>query len=112
MSQPRGSHLVARKDCVWGQESDFQPRLGFESIHPITSWMSGFGQVDPLSRFQGEILMITAITTDHYQIETETTPEFGKPWVLTSLLPTLLSYLFSPPYFCIPCPMLLFLRVY
>lgn len=44
MSQPRGSHLVARKDCVWGQESDFQPRPGFESIHPITSWVSGFGQ--------------------------------------------------------------------
>lgn len=39
--------------------------------------------------------MITAITADHYQIETETTPESGKPWVLTSL-PTLLSYLRSP----------------
>lgn len=97
--------MVEGKDHVWGQEFDFQLRPGLEFIHPISSCLSGFGEVDlrGVGWSPGETL-ITAITADHDEIETETTPESRRPWVLTSL-PTLdskeeasmcVSYILTP----------------
>lgn len=60
---------------------------GLEFIHPVSSYLSGFGEVDLL---RGCRETLTAITVNHYEIETETPPESGEPCVLTSL-PTFVS---------------------
>lgn len=83
--------MVAGKDHVWGQEFDFQLRPGLEFIYLISSCLSGFGEVDLRGMEWGpRETLITTTTADHYEIETETTPESGEPWVLTNLL-TLVS---------------------